>query len=108
MVITKKNILDILADNKRYGLTTVSLSFPVGTTITRAALEAARGKIILNVKKPAEVPKTTKEVNDYLKARAAIAGSAGTGESKRRGNSRYYSKLAKRKYANDPSHQASA
>jgi len=98
MVITKKNILDILADNKRYGLSTVSLTFPASTTITRAALEAARGRIILNVKKCAVVAKPSgPSLDDYLKERAAIAGSAGTGESKKRGNSKYYSKLAKRR-----------
>jgi hypothetical protein len=99
MVITKKNILDILAYNKRHGLSTVSLTFPASTTITRAALEAVRGRIVLNVKKSAAVSKPVcpPSLDDYLKERAAVAGSAGTGESKKRGNSKYYSKLAKRR-----------
>jgi hypothetical protein len=103
MVITKKNILDIIKDNNRYGLSTVSLTFLAGTIITRAALEAARGRIVLNVKKP-QKPEESKpknpgmSVEDFLKARASIAGAAGTGDSKKRGGPRYYSKLSKRRH----------
>jgi len=101
MVITKKNILGILSDNKKYGLVTISLAFPFGTTITRSALEAARGKLVLNIKKPdVAKPETIKTVSDYLKERASNAGASGTGKSKRRGNSKYYSKLAKRRLIN--------
>lgn len=101
MVITRKNILDIIADNRRYGLTTVSLTFPADTVITRAAMEAARGRIVLNVKKSAVMNKIRSQpgmtVEDFLKARASIAGAAGTGNSKKRGGAQYYSKLAKKR-----------
>jgi hypothetical protein len=40
-----------------------------------------------------------KSVEEYLAIRASIAGAAGRGKSKRRGGSKYYSNLAKKRKA---------
>ncbi len=102
---------------KPYGSKYYALMLPPGTIITRQAREFAKGKIDLIIhpaqedmvsdikndaftlrarylKKPASF--FSKPIAQYLSARAAVAGAAGTGKSKRRGNSKYYSRLAKK------------